>query len=244
MPNMKPVKSFLPMLDAMIAPMTSQKVCYADHGCFANYENGFECLRGALPVDPKLSTFHLRRYLSPDDDAFDIVPLRPHPSFWQGFDSLTIVVHGWRTSSSNWNYINESSSHMVLALDWRDEASSLHFLESAQNGRLIARSVVVDFLVDSGIAPSRMHLIGHSLGAHVAAFIAKEARVALGTKIGRVTGLDPAGPFFENCQAEARLDITDAELVDVIHTDPGQLPHHGIDIPIGHFDYFIGKIKF
>ena len=88
----------------------------------------------------------------------------------------------------------------MVALDWRKEASSLHYLECAQNGRTIARRVV-DFLasaVENGVPLNQIHVIGMSLGAHVAGFIAKETRYKIG-KIGRLTGLDPAGPFFENC---------------------------------------------
>ena len=33
------------------------------------------------------------------------------------------------------------------------------------------------------------------------------------------TGLDPAGPLFENYDPRARLDSTDADLVDVIHSN-------------------------
>lgn len=32
-------------------------------------------------------------------------------------------------------------------------------------------------------------------------------------------GLDPAGPLFENCNANDRLDAAHASFVDVIHTD-------------------------
>ncbi len=36
-------------------------------------------------------------------------------------------------------------------------------------------------------------------------------------------GLDPAGPFFRLVPTYARLDPSDAQFVDVIHTDGGTL---------------------
>lgn len=60
-----------------------------------------------------------------------------------------------------------------------------------------------------------MHLIGHSLGAHTAGYAGEK----LGGNIGRITGLDPAEPYFQGMPSHLRLDYTDARLVDVIHTD-------------------------
>lgn len=37
--------------------------------------------------------------------------------------------------------------------------------------------------------------------------------------LGRITGLDPAEPFFQFMPPSVRLDPSDALLVDVIHTD-------------------------
>ena len=59
-----------------------------------------------------------------------------------------------------------------------------------------------------------MHLIGHSLGSHVAGYAGKNV-----TALGRITGLDPAGPYFEWMPAFVRLDSADAQFVDAIHTN-------------------------
>jgi len=37
--------------------------------------------------------------------------------------------------------------------------------------------------------------------------------------LGRITGLDPAEPYFQGTPPIVRLDPTDAKFVDVIHTD-------------------------
>ena len=68
-----------------------------------------------------------------------------------------------------------------------------------------------------------IHLVGHSLGAHVVGFIAKTVQsMGLG-KIKQITGLDPAYPFFELHGPEDRIDKSDAEFVQIIHTNSGFL---------------------
>ncbi|KAJ3589494.1 hypothetical protein NHX12_010339 [Muraenolepis orangiensis] len=48
-------------------------------------------------------------------------------------------------------------------------------------------------------------------------------------------GLDPAGPLFRGKPPEDRLDPTDAQFVDVIHTDWDGL---GLQQPLGHIDFY------
>ena len=43
-----------------------------------------------------------------------------------------------------------------------------------------------------------------------------------------LTGLDPAGPFFENAWTKYRLDQSDADFVDVIHTNGKALAKGGM----------------
>ena len=81
---------------------------------------------------------------------------------------------------------------------------------------------LVELLDHYGVLDN-IHLVGHSLGAHVAGFMAKKvARLGLG-KVPRLTGLDPAYPCYELLGPEGRVDKTDAELVQIVHTNSGWL---------------------
>ena len=54
-----------------------------------------------------------------------------------------------------------------------------------------------------------------------------------------MSGLDPAGPFFNNKPSAGRLDKTDAKFVDITHTHAGQgLPSLGHANPIGDVDFY------
>ncbi|KAF2349789.1 Lipase/vitellogenin [Trinorchestia longiramus] len=86
---------------------------------------------------------------------------------------------------------------------------------------------------------SYVHIIGHSLGAHIAGFAGKN----VDSPIARISGLDPAGLLFRGTDASQRLDKTDAEYVDVIHTNGCRnyivwTDCFGIDIALGHTDFW------
>ena len=56
----------------------------------------------------------------------------------------------------------------------------------------------------------------------------------------KFSGLDPAGPGFPLNETDTRLDVTDADFVDIIHTDSGDLTGNelGMQEPIGHVDFY------
>ena len=81
-----------------------------------------------------------------------------------------------------------------------------------------------------GISPASIHIIGHSLGAHIAGNIGKH----LNGTLARITGLDPALPLFTHRSKDA-LQTSDAQFVDVIHTD---FPVFGDLTPRGSVDFY------
>ena len=68
--------------------------------------------------------------------------------------------------------------------------------------------------------PELVHLIGHSLGGQVVGYAGKNVT---NPKVGRITGLDPAGPGFKDLPANDKLAYTDGDCVNVIHTNGAKI---------------------
>ena len=58
--------------------------------------------------------------------------------------------------------------------------------------------------------------------------------------IDRITGLDPAGPLFEETEAPVRIDPSDARFVDILHTNGGAENGGflGMNAAFGHADFY------
>jgi pancreatic triacylglycerol lipase len=57
--------------------------------------------------------------------------------------------------------------------------------------------------------------------------------------------MDPAGPYFENTDPIVRLDPTDADFVDAIHTDATSTLQIGLGIfqMVGDVDFYVNGGK-
>jgi pancreatic triacylglycerol lipase len=113
---------------------------------------------------------------------------------------------------------------------------------ASSNARLIGRQIGL-FVNDmrrvfyaANPKDLKIHCLGHSLGAHVCSYASNAATI----RFNRITGMDPAGPFFEDTDPIVRLDATDADFVDAIHTNGGTLVNlaFGIVMPVGHVDFY------
>ena len=114
------------------------------------------------------------------------------------------------------NLFLENEEANIYVVDWERPAAA-DYWQAASNLRVVAAQaeVVLQQFVSEGLSLDKVHIVGHSLGAHLAGKIGQR----LGGQIGRITGLDPASPLFEGQDAGVRLDETDAVFVDAIHTD-------------------------
>lgn len=89
----------------------------------------------------------------------------------------------------------------------------------------------------SKVPVENLHLVGFSLGAHIVGSAGRYFQEFTGSRITRITGLDPANPCFNEGEYLSGLQRGDADFVDVIHTNPGGL---GKRAQLGDIDFYAG----
>ncbi|KAM9450862.1 lipase member H isoform 1-T2 [Clarias gariepinus] len=149
----------------------------------------------------------------------------------------TFLIHGFRPTGSPpvWmtdmvkSILNRSDVNAIV-VDWNRGAANLNYLTVVKNTRPVAENVT-RFISQTGLNLSSIHMIGISLGAHISGFTGAN----FNGRIGRITALDPAGPSFRGKSLDERLDPSDAEFVEALHTDMDAL---GYRDALGHIDYY------
>jgi len=154
-----------------------------------------------------------------------------------------LVIHGFTDSGSN-DWVKELSQELlafgdynVIRVDWGDGAG-LMYSQAVANTRVVGLEIgyLINWLADEyGLQRGMVHLIGHSLGAHISGYAGEQIE-----GLGRISGMDPAGPEYTGTLPKVRLDETDALFVDNIHTDsePIYKLGAGTSQPMGHLDFY------
>lgn len=78
----------------------------------------------------------------------------------------------------------------VIAVDWEKGASGPSYSQAVANTELVGRQIGL-LLIDMmtlGVRPSDIHIVGFSLGAHIAACASHILLTRLQVKVGRITG--------------------------------------------------------
>uniref|UniRef100_A0AAY4D930 triacylglycerol lipase n=1 Tax=Denticeps clupeoides TaxID=299321 RepID=A0AAY4D930_9TELE len=218
----------------------------------SSFDNFLEPLRDLFgPKDARNShvKYSLRTAAEPDEDTCYILPGDPESLRKCTFKSASktfLVIHGWTVSGLFESWVSKLVAALyerekdanVIVVDWLNSAQN-HYAIAAQNTKNVGQDVAhfIDWIEEATNIPfENLHLIGYSLGAHVAGFAGSHAS----KKIGRITGLDPAGPDFEGAHAHQRLSPDDAHFVDVLHTFTRRSLglSIGIEQPVGHVDVY------
>ncbi|CAL8082825.1 unnamed protein product [Orchesella dallaii] len=178
-----------------------------------------------------------------------------------------IFVHGYLAHCDKWLFpksliqayftqMEEDKSEMnLICLDWGELANPsaipnpLLYGEVVKNipmvGEKLAELLATLYQTEIVRDFADVHILGLSLGAHAAGTAGHllKSNWGINSKIGRITGMDPAGLLFRGDKKpnSEKLDAEDAEFVEVIHTNMGQL---GLEGQIGHADFYPNGGKF
>ncbi|KAH8245537.1 hypothetical protein KR032_011566 [Drosophila birchii] len=232
--------------------------CFGVYGCFP-LNGPWNTVTRSINVHPQKPseiephfTLHKRRQL----DQPKYLDLNdPDSVRGMGIDprgKIFLLVHGylesgeipwmWDMAKALLAYEPEGSACAVL-IDWGGGASP-PYVQAVANIRLVGAITahVIHMLYEELRLPNldNVHIIGHSLGAHLSGYAGYHLQRDFGLKAARITGLDPAAPLFTDTDPIVRLDKTDAHFVDVVHTDANPLMKGGlgINMRLGHVDFF------
>ncbi|XP_050535816.1 pancreatic triacylglycerol lipase [Daktulosphaira vitifoliae] len=154
--------------------------------------------------------------------------------------TTVIYVHGFTEQANSKAATTIKKAYLyrggvnLIVVDWSPLCAFPWYSHAVLNTRVVGQYLAhfIEYLVSKGFRLSKIHLIGFSLGAEIAGFTGKNLRIG---KLPRITGLDPAFPLYMFSGKKGHLAPTDAEFVDVIHTDAGVF---GFPVPLGHADFF------
>lgn len=218
-------------------------ICFSDPpiGCFSNqypYNN-----TDKLPYSPDTIDVHINHSIGQQFRYFPVSRSKSVMKQHFRVDLKTVIVYpGYNELSTKYwvvNLVHELAKLPqpvnVVVIDW-ERGDMVSYSQAVANGR-VATAMAAMFLQDIislGVDPASIHIIGNSLGAHLAGDLASRF-----PGIGRVTGLDPSGSAMENFPPEVRLDPTDATVVDVYHTDCSNIFGIGTLQPMGTIDFYV-----
>ncbi|XP_057669345.1 pancreatic lipase-related protein 3-like [Diorhabda carinulata] len=174
----------------------------------------------------------------------DLDPYQPVlPDNFDYFLPLKIVVHGYGgmkvdTAITNVTVAYQTIGYNIIIVDWEPLSALPCYITAYLNtwhvGQCLSNLAIN--LTPYGINPQLTHIVGFSLGAHIAGFAGTNIKNSLGISFMRITGLDPALPFFATFNNDWKLDPTDASFVDIIHTSAGTF---GKLEAIGDADFYV-----
>ncbi|XP_036403183.1 inactive pancreatic lipase-related protein 1-like [Megalops cyprinoides] len=234
----------------LLGSASGAEVCYENLGCFSDdipWAGTVERPIAQLPWSPEKIGARFLLYTRQNPNNHQEISTNKDillASNYQGNRKTRYIIHGYIDKGDE-NWLIDMCKLMLqvedincICVDWKKGGRTL-YTQSANNIRVVGAQIaymIQLFMENYKQRPDAFHVIGHSLGAHCAGEVGRRI-----PNLGRITGLDPAEPYFQGCPALVRLDPGDAKFVDVIHTDSLPIiPYVGMGMSqaVGHLDFY------
>lgn len=153
-----------------------------------------------------------------------------------------VLIHGWMESRYSNMVITVRNAYLasyipvnIIVVDWSAYSKNSYIIVRSRvsNVGYFVAKFLQTLIKKFGLKTEQIQLIGFSMGAHIAGIVGKN----MGNKrIPVIYGLDPAAPLFDFHKKNERLDASDADYVEVIHTSAELL---GYEDAIGTTDFYV-----
>ncbi|CAM4982006.1 unnamed protein product [Rotaria socialis] len=221
-------------------------VCYGEYGCFTIRPPFGATLQRPIAVLPAAaSVVGTKFFLYTRDTRRNRTEISRFTTLgpWSSSKPTKLLIHGFLERADSQWYIDMKNAILsvddinVIMVDWT-QGNGFPYDQASANTQMVGAEVAlfINYLIKQhGSKSTDFHIIGHSLGAQAAGYAGSRV-----PGLGRITGLDPAGPSFENTDPRVRLDPTDALFIDVIHTDGAHNLLLGLGTlqRMGHADFY------
>ncbi|KAK7090921.1 pancreatic lipase-related protein 2-like [Littorina saxatilis] len=223
--------------------------CIASLGCFHTSPQVKE-----LPLDPEqigtqFLLFSRAGRQTPvvfnATTADSVWKAKVHEAHFDGHKDTKFITHGYMDSGhTDWivkmkDEFLKKGDFNIIVVSWPGGARQL-LNKAVANVFVVAAEVskLITYLqTNNGLNLGKVHLIGHSLGAQISGNVGTKLHSA----VGRISGLDPAEPFFKDMANTMRLNKDDAKFVDIIHSDGepfNGVQGYGLITALGHVDFY------
>ncbi len=222
----------------------AKEVCYGDLGCFNNnYPFGGTLERpiAVLPQSPEKVGVKFTLYKR-GSSAGAVITVTSQGAY-DPLLKTKFIIHGF-LHNANKKWVLDIKDAMlrvenlnVITVDW-SKGNGFPYDQATANSQIVGAEIakLINTMISTKNAKAvDFHLIGHSLGSHISGYAGSRV-----PGLGRITGLDPAGPSYEFTPPIVRLDPTDAVFVDTIHSDGSANLKLGLGLmqPLGHADFY------
>ncbi|GFU39331.1 pancreatic triacylglycerol lipase [Nephila pilipes] len=228
-----------------------KEICMKELGCFAITDDFKSLIHRPINVLPHdratINTKCLLYTRNNAKESHQLIVSDPTTFTESNFNKdnpTKFIVHGFMDSELYGPWMLDMKDEFlmhgdynIIVVDWSG-GNKPPYYQATSNTRVVAAemAIVAQALEKHfGVRRENMHVIGHSLGSHIAGYVGARLKT-----LGRITGCDPAEPYFQNMPTSVRLDPTDADFVDVIHSDATDILFIGFGMShsVGHVDFF------
>ncbi|XP_003740146.1 inactive pancreatic lipase-related protein 1-like [Galendromus occidentalis] len=234
--------------------------CYGALGCFStggafSDPRALRHLVSVLPWSRERIRTQILLYTETNRDKPDrflwntVSPSTLRKSKFNSSKKLVIMVHGYlqivdidKTQLMiKDTFIDYLDSNFIF-VSW-SRGSMTGYWTAAANTRIVGAEIalLIEKIIETfNYRKSDIHLLGHSLGGHIIGYAGRRM-----PGLRRLTALDPADPFFQNGDPEIRIDPSDGDFVEALHTDSRvfvpaiPIGGYGMWDPVGHVDVYV-----